>query len=175
MNREKRHQVLIEAMPAILEAFPSAHLVLVGELFGDAAYYSYLRQVVSRNRLESKISFAGFREDIADVISAADVLILPSVDEPLGRSVLEALGLAAQHADQPPTGVLDGIQEALSRMRSDPGQRGLEIDIAIERLVRFAPTDRDHLISQLLLRWKGESEPELRMALARVIAGVILR
>lgn len=77
---------LIEAWPMLRR---KAWLMVVGE---DRAAGFYQR-MARRLRLEDRVLFLGKRNDVADLISAADVVALPSLFEAFGNVVLE--GMAA--------------------------------------------------------------------------------
>lgn len=64
-----------------------AHLLVVG---GDRAIESYRREV-QRRGLSSRVHFAGVRHDVGAVFHAADVFTLPSLFEPFGNVVMEAM------------------------------------------------------------------------------------
>lgn len=72
-----------------------ARAVLVGApLFGETDYERELHAQVARLGLDGRVSFRGFREDIAHELGRLDILVHSSViPEPLGQVVLE--GMAA--------------------------------------------------------------------------------
>ena len=81
---------LIEAMPAIREKVPNAHLIFVGE----GPYREKLTQITSQLNLEPHISFIG-RINYADLpryISMGDIFAMPSRDRLFGLEV-EGLGI----------------------------------------------------------------------------------
>jgi glycosyltransferase involved in cell wall biosynthesis len=91
----KRQDAFIEAAAHILARESDAHFLVVGaDMFGEHPdYVAELREMVGSLGLAERVSFAGFREDIASVMSALDVLVHPAENEPLGRVVLEAMSL----------------------------------------------------------------------------------
>lgn len=82
----KGHAVAIEAMKRV----PGAHLVLVGD--GDQKLRVELE--AQAIKLSSRIHFLGERQDIPQILAAADMLILPSDTEALPTVLIEA-GAAA--------------------------------------------------------------------------------
>ena len=96
---QKGHEYMVEAIPAILESFPEARFLLVG----DGPEREKIVQKVADLGLQGKVLFAGERPDIADVLSAMDLFLLSSIFEGLPLSVLEAMavGLAGdRHESQ---------------------------------------------------------------------------
>ncbi len=82
----KGHSVLIEAMPRILEKFPTARLFIagVGKMGAD------LKQRVADRRLTAQVIFAPVVDRAADLLPLFDVFVMPSLQEGLGLSVMEA-------------------------------------------------------------------------------------
>jgi L-malate glycosyltransferase len=78
-----------------------ATLLLVGEAkfvaratrFDNIAFRRTLDLLVQDLGLSGHVRFLGQVEDVRDVLSASDVLLLPSWEEPLGRAVIEALAM----------------------------------------------------------------------------------
>ena len=83
----KGHRHLIEAMPRILAARPDARLVL----FGDGQLEAELRRACWERGLQSRVSFAGFRPDVARFLHCLDIFAQPSTEEGLGTSILDAM------------------------------------------------------------------------------------
>ncbi len=82
---------LISAMAKIPDQ--SSHLVLVGSDHGrKRKYIRKLRRMIESLGISDRVRFAGHRDDIADVYSAADCVAAPSrLPEPFGRVIVEAL------------------------------------------------------------------------------------
>ena len=82
LHENKAFDVLLKAMVHL----PSYWLWLVG----DGPQESALRKQASRLGVEERVRFAGWRDEVAPLFSAADILVCPSRSEPLGNVVLEA-------------------------------------------------------------------------------------
>ncbi len=97
----KGQDTAIEALRLLREQDLDAHLLLIGEAkflaratrFDNEAYVSRLRRLVAEAGLEDRVSWLGERDDVAQLIRALDVLLLPSHEEPFGRALLEAMAL----------------------------------------------------------------------------------
>jgi glycosyltransferase involved in cell wall biosynthesis len=71
----KGQHVLIQAFARVADEFPSARIVLVGTpLFDSDAYARALQTDVVRLALGDRVVFAGFRWDLAQVLSALDIV-----------------------------------------------------------------------------------------------------
>ena len=93
LTPRKRQTDLVRAVPDIVKTYPEAQFLLIGgEYEGlDGSYVDELRSLVERLDVSDRVTFTGYREDIQDVMDALDVMVLPSLKEPLGRVVIEAL------------------------------------------------------------------------------------
>lgn len=132
---QKDHETLIGAMPAVLAAHPDAVLLLVGSGDKQAA----AEQQVARLGLNRAIRFLGHRADIAALMAAADLFVLPSRFEGLPLAVLEAMSLGLpvaatriggtlealgdQHALYCPPGDPQALAALLTRALGDPQMR----------------------------------------------------
>ena len=65
---------------------PQLHLAVVGGIAGSP-YPELARSL----KLENRVHFLGFRQDVPDLMKAADFLVFPSRYEPFGLVVLEAM------------------------------------------------------------------------------------
>lgn len=77
VRRYKGLDLLLEAMPAILERVPEARLLVVGEYFDDQSEYE---QIIDRHRLADRVDVVDRyipNEEVPQWFSAADLLVLP--------------------------------------------------------------------------------------------------
>ena len=86
---EKGYRHLVAAAGLVAQTKPAAHWVLVG----DGELRSELEAQARRLGLESCVHFAGWRDDVADVLALADVFVLPSESEGFGRVLVEAMAM----------------------------------------------------------------------------------
>ncbi|WP_026203211.1 glycosyltransferase [Rhizobium giardinii] len=86
---QKDHATLIRAMPEVLRRDPRAVLLLVG-CGEERANVDALATELS---LKDAVRFLGHRSDVADIMSIADLFVLPSRFEGLPLVVLEAMSL----------------------------------------------------------------------------------
>lgn len=80
---------LVNAMPYILEMFPTCKLYIVG--VGPAE--ESLKNSVNSLSLQSSVKFEGFQSNPYKYIMNADVLVIPSLYEPFGLVFLEGMAL----------------------------------------------------------------------------------
>jgi UDP-glucose:(heptosyl)LPS alpha-1,3-glucosyltransferase len=74
-----------------LRGFPHARLLVVGLLEGSTRAAAALAAQAKRLGLAPRISFLGHREDIPDLMAAADLLVHPARHDTTGTVILEAV------------------------------------------------------------------------------------
>src|SRR5205807_6833425 len=118
-----------------------------------------------RERLEAvargtSVRLLGYRDDVADVLGAADVFALPSVGEAYGIAVAEALQAG-----------LPVIATGTGAIREIVGEAGVIVgaadDVAFGEAVRDVVTDA-HRRRELALRARQASIPDPRGLVARI-------
>ena len=158
----KGQEDAIRALPQIRRVHPDAKLLVVGEAkfvaaatrFDNQAYAARLQAVVQQLGLQDAVRFLGEREDVAEIMHALDVCLVPSWEEPFGRTVVEAMAAAtavvatsvggpAEIIDDGRTGLLvaprspDGLAASVLRLLEDD-----ELRIAVARDAREAVIER---------------------------------
>lgn len=84
----KRNDLLLEAVSSLPAAL-LPHIWLVGE----GEHESMLRDLARQRGLEARVRFCGYRNDIPDILSAADVMAVTSDTEGMPITVLEAMAM----------------------------------------------------------------------------------
>jgi len=87
LRPEKGMDVLIEAMCLLKKKFPQVCCLIVGDGQEHQALLEHIRQ----RQLEGTVVLAGFREDIPELLRLMDVFVLPSLEEGMSQSLLQAL------------------------------------------------------------------------------------
>ena len=83
----KGHATLLKALPAVFRRYPQALSVLAGD--GELA--ADLQSLCARLGLEGRVRLLGFRHDVPDLIQAADLFVLPSHQEGLCSTLIDAM------------------------------------------------------------------------------------
>jgi glycosyltransferase involved in cell wall biosynthesis len=84
---EKGHTFLVDAIPAIVQRHPDAQFLIVG----DGAQRTALAARLQASGHLDRVSFAGARADIPEMLALMDVFVFPSVSEGFGIAVIEAM------------------------------------------------------------------------------------
>ena len=101
---------LIEAMPTIVKQIPSAKLVLVG----SGPLDSDLKAAVARMGLSDSIVFAGYRTDVGTCLQDMDMFVLPSLNEGMGRALVEAMAMRLPVVASDVCGIRDLVQHDIN-------------------------------------------------------------
>lgn len=86
----KGHRYLFEAMPAILEKIPDARLVVIGRFHRQEKCTRALRLIQKKLKLHRRIHWLGRRDNVNAYLSTMNVVVVPSIVEPLGLVAVEA-------------------------------------------------------------------------------------
>jgi glycosyltransferase involved in cell wall biosynthesis len=78
---------LIRAMARVLARFPNARCLIVGEGEERQALVDLSRSL----NIDQQICFAGFQPDVPAYLQAMDIYVQPSLNEGMGRAILEAM------------------------------------------------------------------------------------
>lgn len=115
----------LRCLAALRSGWPNACLLLVGDTvftsratrYDNRIYGDSLRRLASDLCLDGSLRFLGEREDIPEILAALDLLLVPSWEEPFGRSVIEAMAMAvpvvATNVGGPLEIITDGVDGIL--------------------------------------------------------------
>ena len=101
---------LLHAAAAARPRAPQLRLWIVGTGPLEKDLYQECRAL----GLESSVTFLGFREDVPDLLGAADFFCLPSLSEGLGSSILEAMGAGLPVVATRVGGIPEAVEERAS-------------------------------------------------------------
>jgi glycosyltransferase involved in cell wall biosynthesis len=82
---------LVSAMSRVVELYPKSILVLVGKGDDKGGEEIKLQEQVESLGLADNVLFWGWRPDVAEVIGCLDIFVLPSLNEGMGRVLVEAM------------------------------------------------------------------------------------
>lgn len=87
LRRVKGHEVTLKAVKAVIESIPNARFLIVG----DGPRKKALEGFVNDLGIAGHVIFTGFVENIHEIYSFSDVMILSSWSEGLPQSLLQAM------------------------------------------------------------------------------------
>jgi glycosyltransferase involved in cell wall biosynthesis len=133
MRPDKGHEQLLGAAHAM-----SSPSDVQFAMLGDGPLRKELEQQAERLQLgPDRVVFAGFREDVAEVLGASDLLVHPTLDDALPTALLHGLaaGLPIVASD---TGGIPEIVTPTTGILVPPGNVGALVD-GLEQLVAQLP------------------------------------
>jgi len=157
LRPEKAHEVVLDAV-AVLAARGKKVRVLFA---GDGPRREALRTQAQQLGIETSVEFLGFRRDVARLLHASDMVLLPShnVVETFPLSVLEAMAsgipVIASRAGSVPEVVIDGetglvvtpgsvdeLARSIAAVLDDPLAASRRAELARERVETYYSVDR---------------------------------
>lgn len=104
---QKDHATLLRAMPEIIRVYPRLRLLLVGS--GEERLA--MEELAGELDVSGHVRFLGQRADVADILAASDLFVLPSLFEGLPLAVLEAMSLGLPVAATRIGGTVEALGE----------------------------------------------------------------
>ncbi len=87
LSKQKAPHFLLKAAPHVILKHPNVLFLLVG----DGELKKSLIKLSKLLKIEEKVRFLGFRDDIPEILQIIDIFVLTSLWEGLGRSLTEAM------------------------------------------------------------------------------------
>jgi glycosyltransferase involved in cell wall biosynthesis len=132
----KGHRELLRAFAEVAREQPNVRLLVVGEVaFWEDAYDAELKALADALGISSRVNWLGFRDDVPAVLAASDVFALPSVDEPFGRAIVEAMACEQPVVATRSGGVPEIVVQGETGLLVPPGEHR-ELAAALLTLVR---------------------------------------
>lgn len=145
LRQGKGHDTLLRAVSLI----PGIKLLLAG----DGALRQNLEHLVAELRITERVQFLGTRNDVPDILGAADIYVQPSYWEGFGIAAVEAMaaGVPVVASDVPglsdvvgqagllfEAGSVSGLKECIVRLMGDPLLREQVASRAKQRSRQFS-------------------------------------
>jgi glycosyltransferase involved in cell wall biosynthesis len=145
----KNHASLIEALRRILDARTGLQGAIRLTIVGDGPQRAALESLARARGLESRVEFTGTRDDTPELLRTFDLFVLPSMNEGISNTILEAMA--------------SGLPVLAARVGGNP-----ELVLPGETGLLYDPSDGDGLVDGLL---RYLEEPALREAHGRAGRG----
>jgi glycosyltransferase involved in cell wall biosynthesis len=130
LDRQKGLAWLVALIPRVFAQLPQHDLVLVG----TGGQRESLRGLAQELGVGDRVHFAGFRDDVPEILASSDVLVLASLWEGMPNVVLEAMA-----AGKPVVATdVEGVAEALGPHAAEQIVHRPDAKMFAERLVEIA-------------------------------------
>ena len=89
----KGQDIFIKAANIVLNAYDSVEFKMIGDnkSIHYLEYKQYLRELIQKYNLGSRVEFLGYSNDIVKTLRELDIVVVPSTREPFGRVTIEAM------------------------------------------------------------------------------------
>ncbi|MGZ8289801.1 MAG: glycosyltransferase family 4 protein [Telluria sp.] len=118
----KGQDVLLDAVPAILEKFPDANILLIGSAHGkDDEFGNMIVERAASQEMRGRVKVLGARTDIPDILSISSIVLHTSTQpEPFGRTFLEGMAMGKPVIASGEGGPLDVITHEVNGLLIEP-------------------------------------------------------
>lgn len=120
--REKGVQVLLDAAPKILAAYPNTRFLLIGTGY----YLEDLKQQAHHLGISNRVNFLGYvsDNDLLRMFKIADVVCIPSLYEPFGIVALEGMAAKVPVVTSDAGGLTDFVEHYTTGITTYAGDSG---------------------------------------------------
>ena len=168
LEKVKRYDLLLQAFSAVHAQIPRTRLMIVG----DGTLKHELEKIADELKIGDAVIWTGFRKDVPRLLAAMDIYCMPSANEGLSLSILEAMaagkaviitdvGGARELVEDGTTGrlILPGSVEAIT-------ESILDLLRNPEKTAAIAQTGRNYVVQEFGLTRMMESYGNLYRTLA---------
>jgi glycosyltransferase involved in cell wall biosynthesis len=118
LSPEKGLEHLISAMRKVVDVLPQTKILIVGK--EDVRYSLYLQAKINELELSSHVFFAGFHDDVPQILRCMDIFCLPSLTEGFNRSLLEAMACSLPVVATNVGGNIEIVQDGVNGLLVPP-------------------------------------------------------
>jgi glycosyltransferase involved in cell wall biosynthesis len=136
---QKGLDVLLKAVPAVRARFPDVRVLIAGR---EGRATAALAELTAASGLAGTVTFLGMRDDVADLLSAADVFAFPSRWEGAGGTLLEAMALECPIVTSRLPTLLETVDESTAVLVAPGSADELAGGLVASLVDRCAATDR---------------------------------
>ena len=126
----KGPKVLLDAMKIIWQSLSDAALVYVGK----GPLLEALQHQARLSGVNKKVKFLGWREDIQEILPILDIFVLPSLNEGMGRVLVEAMASGRPIIASRAGGITDLIMHEQNGLLFPPGDSKALADAILSML-----------------------------------------
>jgi lipopolysaccharide heptosyltransferase II len=140
----KGHTFFLQAIARVIRIFTKVKVLIVGDAPADSPEYKEnLKKLARQLNIERAVEFLGSRQDIPEIMSELDLLVLPSVgQEAFGRVIIEAGASGVPVIATRIGGAIDIVQSEKTGLLVEPGNI-MEMVNAIVRLLNDRELAKD--------------------------------
>lgn len=119
----KGHEDFLLAAKEVSRKLRNSLFLVVGEAsLGEEEYERKIKDMALKLELGKRVIFAGFRQDIPQVMRALDLFVFPSHAEAFGLALIEAMAMETPVISTNCDGVLDIVEDGITGLQIPPGE-----------------------------------------------------
>jgi glycosyltransferase involved in cell wall biosynthesis len=115
---------LVDAMAEVVQLHPNSLLVLVGKGDEKGEEEIKLRERVASLGLTDRVRFLGWRPDVNEIMGCFDIFVLPSLNEGMGRVLVEAMSAGLPIVASRVGGIPDLVKHGENGLLVPPANAG---------------------------------------------------
>lgn len=116
----KGHRYLIEAAKQVIAVHLETHFLIIG----DGELLSDLLSLAANLGIGDHVHFAGWRTDISEILSTCDIFAFPSLNEGMGKAIVEAMALGKPVIASRVGGIIDLVRDGENGFLIPPADVG---------------------------------------------------
>jgi len=122
LNPLKGLESFLEAAALVAREYATARFVIVGDTNpSERQYWSVLTSLTTKLGLTDRVTFAGLRNDVPQLLGAATIAVMPSLNEALSNVLLESMAAGAPIVATRVGGTPEAIDDGVNGMLIPPG------------------------------------------------------
>ncbi|MBI5328275.1 MAG: glycosyltransferase family 4 protein [Deltaproteobacteria bacterium] len=116
LRRKKGHHTLLDAIPLVLKEFPKTIFLFVG----NGPQKENIEKKIIELGIGGNVKLVGLRKDVPEILKTIDLFVLPTLQEALGTSFLEAMAMRKPVIGTKVGGVPEVVNDGVSGMLVEP-------------------------------------------------------
>ena len=132
LRRKKGHHILLDAIPMVLREFPKTIFLFAG----DGPQRKNIEDKILELGIGNNVKLLGLRNDIPEILKTIDLFVLPTLQEALGTSFLEAMAMGKPVVGTKVGGVGEVLKGGINGYLIEPGNPSVLAE-AITNLLKY--------------------------------------
>ena len=130
LRRKKGHHTLLDAIPLVLKELPTAVFLFAG----DGPQRQNIEKKIAELGIAANVKLLGLRKDIPEILKTIDVFVLPTLQEALGTSFLEAMAMGKPVVGTKVGGIGEVLKDGINGYLVEPGHPSILAEAIIKLL-----------------------------------------
>lgn len=168
LEKVKRYDLLLQAFSAVHDQFPRTRLMIAG----DGTLKHELEELAETLKIADAVIWTGFRKDVPRLLAAMDIYCMPSANEGLSLSILEAMAAGKPAIITEVGGARELVANGRTGLLIPPGSAAaiseslLDLLRNPEKAAALAQAGRDYVLNEFGIAQMMESYKKLYRTVA---------